>query len=249
MPRACPVPAGRERVPRCTRFVPEPSRTGTASASPSGSGPRVADMARTSSIHRCAECGHDEARWHGRCPGCGAWNTMHEEATPRAAPGGHGAGGGRRAGGATRTVRLADVRAEAVDRMATGIGELDRVLGGGIVPGSLVLIGGSPGIGKSTLTTMALANLAGAGRRVLYVSGEESERQIKLRGERLGITGGGLFLMAETNLERILEEVDALKPTALVVDSVQTVFSSKFPSAPGSISQVREVATQLLFVA
>ena len=134
-------------------------------------------------------------------------------------------------------------------RIPSGIGEFDRVLGGGIVPGSMVLIGGEPGIGKSTLLLQVAHLLGRTGGPVLYVSGEESERQIKLRGERLGISGAGLFLMAETSLERILEQVDQLKPAALVVDSVQTVFSSRFPSAPGSISQVREVATQLLFLA
>jgi DNA repair protein RadA/Sms len=135
------------------------------------------------------------------------------------------------------------------DRVPSGIDEFDRVLGGGIVPGSMVLIGGEPGVGKSTLL-LAVANLLGrAGGPVLYVSGEESEKQIKLRGERLGIAGGGLFLLGETSLERILEHVDEMKPKALVVDSVQTVYSSKFSSAPGSISQVREIATQLLFVA
>jgi DNA repair protein RadA/Sms len=134
-------------------------------------------------------------------------------------------------------------------RVSSGIGEFDRVLGGGIVPGSMVLIGGEPGIGKSTLILQVAHLLGRTHGTVLYVSGEESERQVKLRGERLGIAGGGLYLLAETSLERILEQVDALRPAALVVDSVQTVFSSRFPSAPGSISQVREVATQLLFVA
>jgi DNA repair protein RadA/Sms len=135
------------------------------------------------------------------------------------------------------------------ERIPSGIGEFDRVLGGGIVPGSMVLIGGEPGIGKSTLLLQVAHLLGRSGGAVLYVSGEESERQVKLRGDRLGIAGGGLFLMSETSLERILDEVETLKPAALVVDSVQTIFSSKFPSAPGSISQVREVATQLLFVA
>ena len=135
------------------------------------------------------------------------------------------------------------------ERIASGIGEFDRVLGGGIVPGSMVLIGGEPGIGKSTLLLQVAHLLGRTGGAVLYVSGEESERQIKLRGERLGIAGGGLFLLGETSLERILEHVDTLKPAALVVDSVQTIYSAKFSSAPGSISQVREVATQLLFLA
>jgi DNA repair protein RadA/Sms len=135
------------------------------------------------------------------------------------------------------------------DRIASGLGEFDRVLGGGIVPGSMVLIGGEPGIGKSTLLLQVAQLLGRSGGAVLYVSGEESERQIKLRGERLGIAGGGLFLMGETSLERVLEEVETLRPATLIVDSVQTIYSARFPSAPGSISQIREVATQLLFLA
>src|SRR5215217_2510866 len=147
-------------------------------------------MARATSIHICSGCGHETPRWHGQCPGCGAWNTLVEEAVARpVASGRRGAGGGAAAGAAVTPVALGDVQAADVARLSTGIGELDRVLGGGVVPGSLVLIGGSPGIGKSTLTTMALANLAGAGRRTLYVSAEESAAQIKLRAERLG--GGG----------------------------------------------------------
>src|SRR3954447_26732774 len=249
MLRACPVPAGRERVPNSARFVPTSSRAAMAPASPSGTGPRAADMARTSSVHRCAECGHEEARWHGRCPGCGAWNTMHEEAAPRRAAGGRGAGGGRRAGGAPRTVRLADVRAEAVDRMATGIGELDRVLGGGIVPGSLVLIGGAPGIGKSTLTTMALANMAGAGRRVLYVSAEESPAQVRLRAERLAPAALDIPVLAETSLESVVAVLEAERPEACVVDSVQTLHAGELSGAPGSVGQVREAAGAIMRVA
>jgi DNA repair protein RadA/Sms len=134
------------------------------------------------------------------------------------------------------------------ERLPSGIGEFDRVLGGGIVPGSMVLIGGEPGIGKTTLLT-SVAHLLSRLGPVLYVSGEESERQVKMRGDRMGISAPGLFLLSETSLERILDQVDELKPFALVVDSVQTVYSSKFPSAPGSIAQVREVATQLLFLA
>ena len=144
-------------------------------------------MARSATVFSCSSaCGHESPKWHGRCPGCGEWNTLVEEA--RAAPparGGAGAGG-RRSARALKPVALADVQAPAVERLSTGIGELDRVLGGGLVPGSLVLIGGSPGIGKSTLTSGALGHLAAGGRRVLYVSGEESAAQVKLRAERLG---------------------------------------------------------------
>src|SRR4051795_7094013 len=128
----------------------------------------------------CSQCGHDSAKWHGRCPGCGDWNTMVEERPAESAP------AAKRSRRALKPVPLAEVEAPAVRRLVTGIGELDRVLGGGLVPGSMVLIGGSPGIGKSTITGGALGNLAAAGRRVLYVSGEESAAQVKLRAERLG---------------------------------------------------------------
>src|SRR3979409_2266912 len=141
-------------------------------------------MARTT-VFVCSQCGHDSAKWHGRCPGCEEWNTMVEE---RLAPApSQGGGGPRRSSGrALKPVPLAEVQAPAVRRLVTGIGELDRVLGGGLVPGSMVLIGGSPGIGKSTITGGALGNLAAAGKRVLYVSGEESAAQVQLRAERLG---------------------------------------------------------------
>src|SRR3954467_10148704 len=138
-------------------------------------------MAARASIFVCAQCGHQSAKWHGRCPGCEEWNTMAEE-RPAASP----AGGAKRSGRALKPIPLSEVQAPAVRRMRTGIGELDRVLGGGLVPGSLVLIGGAPGIGKSTITGGALGNLAAAGHKVLYVSGEESAAQVKLRAERLG---------------------------------------------------------------
>src|SRR5271157_4294299 len=161
-------------------------------------------MAKTTSIHVCSACGHETPRWAGRCPGCGEWNTLAEEVRVRR-PAGAAAGAGR-AGGASGAapavpVALADVAAAEHDRLSTGIGELDNVLGGGIVPGSLVLLGGAPGIGKSTLTTMALANLVAAGRRTLYVSAEESAAQIRLRAERLA--GGAAMripVLAETDL-------------------------------------------------
>ena len=200
-------------------------------------------------VFACQACGFESSKWLGRCPDCGEWNSFVEERQAAAAPAGKGrpALAGFESTSKPRPYDLVD-GAEA-DRVPSGIGEFDRVLGGGIVPGSMVLIGGEPGIGKSTLLLQVAHLLARTGGPVLYVSGEESEKQIKLRGERLGIAGGALFLVGETSLERILEHVDDLKPTALVVDSVQTIYSSKFPSAPGSISQVREVATQLLFVA
>src|SRR5262245_37744831 len=205
-------------------------------------------MSRVKVVFACQACGFESSKWLGRCPDCGEWNSFMEE-RPAPEP---AAGKGRQAalpidGGRPRAYDAIDGMEEP--RSSTGIGEFDRVLGGGLVPGSLVLVGGEPGIGKSTLILQVAHLLGRTHGTVLYVSGEESERQVKLRGERLGITGGGLFLMAETSLERILDEVEELKPRALVVDSVQTVYSSKFPSAPGSISQVREVATQLLFLA
>ena len=199
-------------------------------------------------VFACQACGFESSKWLGRCPDCGEWNSFAEER--QEAPSSAKARQqslGLESGSRPKPYDLVDV--SEVERISSGIEEFDRVLGGGIVPGSMVLIGGEPGIGKSTLL-LQVAHLLGRHQQsVLYVSGEESERQIKLRGERLGLLGGGMFLLAETSLERILEAVDELKPGALVVDSVQTVFSSKFPSAPGSISQVREVATQLLFLA
>jgi len=200
----------------------------------------------------CQECGSQSSKWLGRCPDCSAWNSLVEE-RPIEAPGPAGsAAGGHRyalAGTARGAVRYADIEASTTERLSSGIGEFDRVLGGGIVPGSLVLLGGEPGIGKSTLLLQAAARFAETVGPVLYASGEESEHQIKARGDRLGIGQAPLFLLAETCLERILEEVARVQPRLLIVDSVQTVFSLKFQSAPGSIGQVREAATQFLFTA
>jgi DNA repair protein RadA/Sms len=193
----------------------------------------------------CQQCGAQSQKWLGRCPDCGAWNSFVEEratdpvAASRVAPA-LGGGGAR---------LYADVDTVVSERRTTGISEFDRVLGGGLVPGSLVLLGGEPGIGKSTLLLQAAAHIAEAGGPVLYCSGEESEHQIKLRGERLGIGPSRLFLLAETCVERLIEEVERVKPALLVVDSIQTVFSLKMQSAPGSVSQVRQAATDLLFVA
>src|SRR5687768_18477813 len=168
-------------------------------------------MARSATVHVCSACGAEAPRWLGQCPGCGEWNTLVEE--QRSAP----AAKGRPAAPAARAVKpvpLSAVQAVRHVRHTTGIGELDRVLGGGLVPGSLVLIGGSPGIGKSTLTSMALGNLAAAGRKVLYVSGEESAAQVKLRAERLGRGALGVPIVAETNLEAVLATLEAERPDA-----------------------------------
>jgi DNA repair protein RadA/Sms len=198
-------------------------------------------------VFACQACGFESSKWLGRCPDCGEWNSFVEERQEVASAARGRQGSIPLEGGKPRPYDAVD--GGETERIPSGIDEFDRVLGGGIVPGSMVLIGGEPGIGKSTLLLQVAHLLGRSGGAVLYVSGEESERQIKLRGERLGVAGGGLFLMGETSLERILAEVETLHPAALVVDSVQTIYSSRFPSAPGSISQVREVATQLLFLA
>ena len=200
-------------------------------------------------VFACQECGAQSAKWLGRCPECGAWNSMIEE---RPVPAGVAAASTEKRyalAGAAGPQLYADIDTVVAERLSTGIGEFDRVLGGGVVPGSLVLIGGEPGIGKSTLLLQAAAHFARTVGPVLYCSGEESEHQIKSRGERLGVERAPLYILAETCLERILEEIARLRPSFVIVDSIQTVFSLKFQSAPGSIGQVRESATQLLFAA
>ncbi len=206
---------------------------------------------KPSTVFVCQECGAQSPKWFGLCSECGKAGTAVEERPQAEALEAAAAGGHRYAlAGALSTARLyADIELEQHPRATTGIDEFDRVLGGGIVPGSLVLLGGEPGIGKSTLLLQAAANIARTLGPVLYSSGEESEHQIKSRGERLGVGQAPLFLLAETCLERILEEIARIKPALVIVDSVQTVFSLKFQSAPGSIGQVREAATQLLFTA
>src|SRR3954471_4119708 len=201
-------------------------------------------------IYACQECGAQSQKWLGRCPECGAWDSLVEEgaAEPLAGPTPDAAKRYSLAA-ATGPQLYADIDTVVAERLTTGIGEFDRVLGGGVVPGSLVLIGGEPGIGKSTLLLQAAAHFARTFGPVLYSSGEESEHQIKSRGERLGIERAPLYILAETCLERILEEIARLKPSFIIVDSIQTVFSLRFQSAPGSIGQVRESATQLLFAA
>jgi DNA repair protein RadA/Sms len=199
-------------------------------------------------VFACQECGAQSPKWLGRCADCGAWNSLVEE---RSQEGPAASGAGQRYGlAAGDGARLySDINIEQHARLSTGIDEFDRVLGGGVVPGSLVLLGGEPGIGKSTLLLQAAANMARTIGPVLYSSGEESQHQIKSRGERLEVGHAPLYLLAETCLERILEEIARIKPALVIVDSIQTVYSLKFQSAPGSIGQVREAATQLLFTA
>ena len=197
----------------------------------------------------CQQCGSQSAKWLGRCPDCGAWNSFVEERTVPVAVATAGAEKRYSLAAAAGPQLYADIDTVVAERLSTGIGEFDRVLGGGVVPGSLVLIGGEPGIGKSTLLLQAAAHFAKSIGPVLYSSGEESEHQIKSRGERLGVERAPLYILAETCLERILEEIARLRPAFVIVDSIQTVFSLKFQSAPGSIGQVRESATQLLFAA
>ena len=192
-------------------------------------------MARPATVFTCSACGHEAPKWHGRCPGCGEWNTLVEE---RRAPAPARRGGGGRAS-APAPRRPGPARRRPGRRRSracqTGIGELDRVLGGGLVPGSLVLLGGSPGIGKSTLTSMALGNLAGAGRRTLYVSGEESAAQIKLRAERLPGAALEVPVLAETDLDTVLATLEAERPEVCVIDSVQTLHAADLTGAAGSV--------------
>ncbi len=202
-------------------------------------------MPAPTAIHVCSACGHETARWAGQCPGCGEWNTLLEET--RATP---VRGAARRRRTVAQPVELGAIRPEREQRLSTGIGELDSVLGGGIVPGSLVLIGGAPGIGKSTLTTMALANLVEAGRRTLYISAEESAAQIRLRAERLAQPAAlAIPVIAETDLETVVATLEMERPEVCVVDSVQTLHAGELSSAAGSVSQVREAAVRIMRIA
>jgi DNA repair protein RadA/Sms len=203
-------------------------------------------MGARRSHFECQQCGYHAPRWLGRCPDCGAWGSLTETAAPTAGP---GRGRDRATPGAAPPVLLSDVPGFAHRRVPTGIGEFDRVLGGGLVPGGVVLVGGDPGVGKSTLVLQAAGALARRELAVLYVSGEESLAQVSERGRRLGADAPGLYLAAETSLEAVLEQVAGLKPALVIADSIQTVWSHALESAAGSLSQVREVAGRLTEVA
>ena len=199
-------------------------------------------MAKAKTVFYCTACGNELPRWQGRCPACGAWNTIEERVEKPVA-----VGKTRSAPvGVSRTPRrLHEVDTGDEIRFPTGMGELDRVLGGGAVAGSLVLVGGAPGIGKSTLL-LQICNQLCRGRTVLYVSGEESERQLKLRAQRLGVSPENLFILSETRLSDILEAVEAVKPEVLIADSIQTLYNEENDSSPGSISQVKDCTMSLM---
>lgn len=205
-------------------------------------------MAKTKTAFVCTSCGHEVAKWMGQCPGCRQWNTFIEEvkitgkaprvASTTAAP-----------AGSSKVHKLEEIVIDDEVRTRTGIEELDRVLGGGIVAGSLTLVGGDPGIGKSTLLLQMCQHLSNQGQKVLYVSGEESLKQIKLRGERLGVVGDNVLLYAETSLRFIEQAIKNQAPDVLIVDSIQTIYAEDITSAPGSVSQVREVTASMMRIA
>lgn len=197
----------------------------------------------------CQECGYDSLQWLGKCPGCGSWNTMVEEIVPEET---QGAGkGGVRLGlsDAQKPQPIAEVETRDLPRFTTGSPELDRVLGGGVIPGSMVLIVGDPGVGKSSLTLEACAQVARQGKTVLYVTGEESTRQVRMRADRLDALADTLLVVSETNLETIEAHIENTHPALLVIDSIQTMLRPDIASAPGSVSQVRECACTLLRIA
>src|SRR6476646_2477865 len=210
-------------------------------------------MAKVKTAYRCTECGAEHSKWQGRCDACGEWNTLVEEiVAPRVAAGAlsarraAGARGFSEGGSVAVAPRLRDVEGSQAHRWQTGLDEFDFVLGGGIVPGSMILVGGEPGIGKSTLLLQVAARLEQTGRPVLYASGEESALQVRLRSDRLGGNAGDVALLSETNLETILATASAAPPAALIVDSIHTVFTTDLEGAPGNVGQVRECAARLM---
>lgn len=199
-------------------------------------------MAKTKTVFYCTSCGNETPKWQGRCSACGAWNTIEEHIEKPVAV---GKAKSSPVGMSRKPQKLSQVDSSNEIRFSTGMGELDRVLGGGAVAGSLVLVGGAPGIGKSTLLLQICTSLC-ADRRVLYVSGEESERQLKLRAVRLGVSPEELYILSETRLSDILESVEEIKPDILIVDSIQTLYNEENDSSPGSISQVKDCTMTMM---
>ncbi len=201
-------------------------------------------MAKEKTLFACTACGFETAKWTGKCPGCGAWNTMEEGVVPSRPP--EKGRRPQRPGTGAAAMLLKDIPEDVTVRTSTGVSELDRVLGGGIVEGALMLIGGDPGVGKSTLLLQVCAHLARSGKRVLYVSGEESAKQLKLRANRLGIREEQLYVLAENALDAVEEKLNQLQPDVAVIDSVQTMYRPEMASAPGSVSQVRECTSLIM---
>lgn len=212
-------------------------------------------MAKDRQVYYCKECGHESAKWMGQCPACGEWNTFSE--APKTVKGGKSTTGRRSsidgiASGKAYPAKITEISIDAEDRYVTGIGELDRVLGGGLVKGSLTLVGGDPGIGKSTLVLQMCRELAESGVKILYVSGEESLKQIKLRADRIGEFSERVLLLCETCLDRVEEiiaEGSEARPDVLIIDSIQTIYKEDIDAAPGSVSQVRECTASVLRIA
>ncbi|MCL2651686.1 MAG: AAA family ATPase, partial [Candidatus Azobacteroides sp.] len=201
-------------------------------------------MVKVKSAFVCSQCGNDSPKWLGKCPVCGEWNTYVEEIISKQNSSKESSMLTNYAPQQSKPILLQDVNAGEEIRMDTGDQELNRVLGGGLVPGSLILIGGEPGIGKSTLVLQTVLKLESC--KILYVSGEESAKQLKLRAERLGNNNGNLYIVCETNLEQVFEHINNLKPDLLVIDSIQTIYTERVESSPGSVTQVRECSVSLL---
>ena len=204
--------------------------------------------AKANTVFFCKECGYESGKWMGQCPACKEWNSFVEEPVVSTKKS-QGSNAVRISGRGAAPVRISEISVEDQDRTETGFGELDRVLGSGIVKGSLVLVGGDPGIGKSTLLLQVCRNLAHSGKKILYISGEESLKQIKMRANRIGTIDGELYFLCETNLDSIAGSIERTKPDVVIIDSIQTMFREDITSAPGSVSQVRESTNLLMQIA